>query len=102
MSSIKWFLLSLTIAWSTSVVAGDASAGKAKSTTCVACHGATGTSSIPNYPNLCGQKEAYLTKAIKAYQSGARNEPMMKPMVANLSDDDVANLAAYFSSQKCQ
>jgi len=102
MSSTKWFFLSLVIAWSTNVAAGDADAGKAKSTTCAACHGAMGTSAIPNYPNLCGQKEAYLVKSIKAYQSGARTEPMMKPMVANLSDADVENLAAYFSTQKCK
>lgn len=102
MTSMKWFLFSLVMAGSMNVAAGDADAGKAKSTTCAACHGAAGTSSIPNYPNLCGQKEAYLVKSIKAYQSGARTEPMMKPMVANLSDEDVANLAAFFSTQACK
>jgi cytochrome c553 len=54
------------------------------------------------YPNLAGQKEQYLVDAIKAYKSGARENAMMKPMVASLSDADVENLAAYFSSQTCQ
>lgn len=83
-------------------LAGDAEAGKAKSTACAACHGAQGVSAIPMYPNLAGQKEQYLVDAIKAYKSGARENAMMKPMVASLSDADIENLAAYFSSQTCQ
>lgn len=78
--------------------AGDAAAGKAKSMTCVACHGANGISAIPNYPNLAGQKELYLVDAIKAYRDGIRKNPIMQPMAASLSDEDIANLAAYFSS----
>ena len=78
--------------------AGDAAAGKAKAAVCAACHGANGISMIPNYPNLAGQKELYLVDAIKAYKSGVRKNPIMAPMVASLSDDDIANLAAYFSS----
>ena len=66
--------------------------------TCVACHGANGVSVIPNYPNLAGQKELYLVDAIKAYRDGGRKNPIMQPMAAALSDDDIANLAAYFSS----
>jgi len=82
--------------------AGDAAAGAKKTTTCVACHGKEGISIAPTYPNLACQKEQYLIKAIKAYQSGARNEPMMKPMVASLSDADVENVAAYFSTLNCK
>ena len=78
--------------------AGDIAAGKAKSVTCVACHGANGISAIPNYPNLAGQKELYLVDSIKAYRDGVRKNPIMQPMVATLSDEDIANLAAYFSS----
>jgi len=80
--------------------AGDAAAGKAKSAVCAGCHGAAGISVVPNYPNLAGQKEAYLVKAMKDYKSGARSDPTMKAMAAPLSDDDIANLAAYFSSLK--
>lgn len=79
--------------------AGDAAAGKAKSSLCAACHGANGIAAIDTYPNLAGQNEKYLVDAINQYRNGGRNNPMMKPMVASLSDDDVANLAAYFASQ---
>lgn len=89
---------SMTLLAGTAQAAGDAAAGKAKSVTCVACHGANGISAIPNYPNLAGQKELYLVDAIKAYRDGIRKNPIMQPMVAALSDDDIANLAAYFSS----
>ncbi len=81
--------------------AGDAEAGKAKSATCVACHGKDGKSIAPNYPNLACQKEQYLIDSMKAYQSGGRNNPIMKPMVAALSDEDIANLAAYYSTLGC-
>ena len=80
--------------------AGDAEAGKAKSTTCMACHGADGVSIAPNYPNLKGQKEAYLVKAIKDFRDGVRSDPTMNAMVATLTDEDIANLAAYYSNMK--
>lgn len=82
--------------------AGDAEAGKAKSVTCVACHGPEGISIAPNYPNLACQKEQYLVDSIKAYQSGDRNNPIMKPMVAALSEEDIANLAAFYSTLGCK
>ena len=80
--------------------AADAAAGKAKSMTCAACHGADGVSPNDLWPNLAGQKEGYLAKQIKAFRDGARQDPMMAPMVKALTDDDIANLAAYFSSLK--
>lgn len=80
--------------------AGDAAAGKAKSATCTACHGAKGVSSNPLWPNLAGQKEKYLLKQMKDFKSGKRNDPSMKPMMAPLSEADMANLAAYYSSLK--
>ena len=63
--------------------AGDAEAGKAKSTVCAACHGQNGISASPIWPNLAGQKEAYLVKQIKAFRDGTRKDPSMAPMVAN-------------------
>lgn len=83
-------------------VAGDAEAGKTvyASKGCVACHGANGVSAVPTYPNLAGQKEQYLTLAIKAYKEGHRestNAASMKPMAAMLSDADIENVAAYLS-----
>lgn len=79
-------------------VAGDAAAGKAKAMLCMACHGAAGISPSDLWPNLAGQKEGYLVKQIKAFRDGGRIDPMMAPMVAPLSDTDIENLAAYFSS----
>ncbi len=76
---------------------GDAAAGKAKAVTCAGCHGAKGVSNNPLWPNLAGQKDAYLVKQIKAFRDGGRKEPMMGPMVKGLSDSDIENLAAYYS-----
>ena len=78
-------------------IAGDAAAGKVKSATCVACHGADGTSSSDIWPNLKGQKSGYLVKQIKAFRDGVRKDPMMSPMAAGLTDEDIDNLAAYYS-----
>lgn len=82
---------------STTALAGDAAAGKAKAAVCAACHGTNGISQIPMYPNLAGQKEMYLTAQLKAFRDGQRKNMMMAPMVANLSDTDIANLAAYYA-----
>ena len=80
-------------------VQGNATAGKAKSTTCVACHGADGNGNIPLYPRLAGQYEDYLRKALQNYQSGARTNPIMGGMAKPLSPQDIADLAAYYASQ---
>jgi cytochrome c553 len=77
--------------------AADAEAGKAKAALCAACHGADGISLADIWPNLKGQKEGYLAKQIKAFRDGDRIDASMQPMVANLTDEDVANLAAYYS-----
>jgi cytochrome c553 len=79
-------------------LAGDAEAGKAKAASCAGCHGAEGISSNPMWPNLAGQKEGYLVKQMKAFRDGTRADPMMTPMSKPLSDADIDNLAAYFSS----
>lgn len=83
------------------MAAGDAGAGKAKSAMCAGCHGADGTSLAPMYPNLSGQNAQYLEDSIKAYRSQERtggNAAMMYGMVGALSDQDISDLAAYFSS----
>ncbi len=79
-------------------MAGDAAAGKAKSATCAGCHGPAGVSANPLWPNLAGQKDAYLVKQMKAFRDGGRSDPMMAPMAKPLTDEDIANLAAYYSS----
>lgn len=83
---------------SSNAFAGDIAKGKAKSTTCVACHGSNGISMIPMYPNLAGQKEQYLVLQMKAFRDKTRNNMIMAPMAAGLSDDDIANLSAYYAS----
>jgi len=83
-----------------SMAGGDAAAGKAKSATCAGCHGAAGISANPMWPNLAGQKDAYMVKQMKAFRDGKRSDPMMSPMAKPLSDADIDNLAAYFSSLK--
>ena len=82
--------------------AADIEAGKAKSATCAACHGSTGISPTPIWPNLAGQKEQYLLAQLKAFKDGTRQNAQMAPMVAGLSDEDMANIAAYYASLSCQ
>lgn len=88
----------MIVSASAAMAAGDPEAGKSKSATCAGCHGAAGVSSNPLWPNLAGQKDAYLVKQLKAFRDGTRNDPMMTPMAKPLSDADIDNLAAYFSS----
>lgn len=78
---------------------GTVEAGQSKSTPCIACHGVDGNSSNPQWPTLAGQHAQYITKQLKAFKSGARKDPLMTPMAMSLSDDDVADLAAYFAAQ---
>ena len=82
------------------MAAGNASAGKDKAAMCAACHGMDGNSPTNMFPKLAGQGEAYLVKQITEFKTGARKNAMMAPMVAGLSDQDIADLSAYFSSQK--
>jgi len=84
-----------------SVSAGDAAAGKAKAAVCAACHGANGIATIKTYPNLAGQNKEYLESALKAYKAKQRTGGMaaiMQAQSAGLSDADIANLAAYYST----
>jgi len=89
------------LALSTSVhAAGNAAAGQQKSATCQACHGPTGNETLDQaYPRLAGQYVSYLEHSLKAYRSGERKNPIMAGIAAPLSDQDIADLAAWFSSQ---
>ena len=80
--------------------AGSADEGQSKSTACVACHGPNGNSANPEWPNLAGQHEKYIRKQLQAFKSGARKNPLMTPMAMSLSDEDMADLGAYFQAQK--
>ncbi|MDD2053125.1 cytochrome c4 [Pseudomonas putida] len=80
--------------------AGDAAAGQAKTAVCGACHGPDGNSMAPNFPKLAGQGETYLKKQLHDIKSGKRQVLEMTGMLTNLSDQDIADIAAYFASQK--
>ena len=79
---------------------GDAAAGKTKSATCAACHAADGNSVNPLWPKLAGQHPSYLKKQVMDFKSGSRKDATMTAMVIPLSDQDAADLAAYFATQK--
>ena len=80
--------------------AGDAKAGQAKAAVCGACHGPDGNSMAPNFPKLAGQGERYLDKQLHDIKSGKRTVLEMTGLLTNLSDQDLADIAAYFASQK--
>lgn len=91
------------LAMSAPALAGDAAAGKTKAVMCSACHGANGIAALPTYPNLAGQNEGYIKEALKAYKNGERTgkqAAIMSGMSKALSDADIDNLAAYYSSLK--
>jgi cytochrome c553 len=82
---------------------GDAKLGKVKSPSCIFCHGTDGTASNPSYPNIKGQNAQYLFQSMKDYQNGNRQgalAEMMKAQLSRLNDQDLKDIAAYFSSQQ--
>ena len=100
MKKVSAILVAMLMAAGVAHAGGDAAAGKAKAATCAGCHGATGVSNNPVWPNLAGQKAAYIVKQLKAFKSGSRKDPMMDATAKGLSDADIDNLAAYYSSLK--
>jgi len=79
---------------------GDAEAGKSKSGICAACHGVDGNSMVPQWPKLAGQHPAYLERQSALIKSGARPVPEMAGIVGGISEQDFADLAAFYASQK--
>jgi cytochrome c553 len=80
------------------LAAGNATAGKQKALMCQTCHGLDGKAKIPEAPNLAGQSEIYLVKALNDYRSGARKNDMMSLVAPTLKDNDIDDLAAYYSA----
>jgi len=80
--------------------AGDAAAGATKAAACFACHGQDGNSAAPTFPKLAEQSARYLSKQIHDIKSGVRSVPAMAGQTDNLSDQDIEDIAAYFSSKK--
>jgi cytochrome c553 len=101
-NTMKWLLLSLVLCSGSALANGDAAAGKDKSTTCQACHGADGNGIDPMYPKLSGQYASYLEQALRDYKSGERSNPIMAGFSATLSEQDIEDLAAYYASMESQ
>lgn len=97
-------LLGLMMAWaqtgySADTSMGDAAAGKGMSAACAACHGADGNSAVPTFPKIAGQGDRYLLKQMQDIRDGARPVPTMAGQLDGKSDQQLADIAAYFSSQ---
>ena len=92
-------LATLLVATLPALAKGDAEAGKKKSEPCKACHGESGMSATGDFPILAGQHNDYLVHVLNHYKNGKRKNPIMSGQVANLSPKDIADLAAYYSSQ---
>ena len=90
----------LAVALPAAAASGDPEVGKKKSAPCAVCHGESGISPTPEFPNLAGQHPDYLEAALKHYKNGKRKNPIMQAQVANLTPKDMMDLAAYFASQK--
>ena len=97
----KIFFAAMTTAMIASGVMaqGDASAGQSKAVACGACHGADGNSAAPSFPKLAGQGEKYLIKQMNDIDSGMRNVLSMAGQLDNMSDQDIADIAAYYAAQ---
>jgi cytochrome c553 len=85
---------------------GDAAAGQTKNSMCIGCHGIasyrTAFPSVYSVPMIAGQSEGYIVSALKAYRSGDRSHPSMRGIAGSLSDQDIADLAAYYSAGKAK
>ncbi|WP_460449391.1 c-type cytochrome [Alsobacter sp. SYSU BS001988] len=95
---VRLAALAAALAVASQAQAADVKAGRQKALQCQTCHGLDGMSKIPEAPHLAGQIEDYLVKALKDYKSGARKNEMMSVVAPNLSDADMADLAAYYSA----
>lgn len=100
---IKLVIVLLFIGSATTQLAfaqGSAAAGQAKAALCATCHGVEGNSELAINPKLAGQNAAYITKQLKDYKAGVRSNPTMSAMVLNLSEEDMEDIAAWYSSQQ--
>ncbi|HCM66237.1 MAG TPA: cytochrome c4, partial [Alcanivorax sp.] len=103
MKCFKLFvLLAAVVATPFALAEGDPEAGKEKAQVCAACHGPDGNSPSGQYPSLAGQGEPYLIKQLKAYKSGERENAIMQGQAANLSEQDMQDLAAFFTEQSVE
>lgn len=96
-------VVSLGLAWCVHAddheVEADADAGRTLSAPCVACHGDDGNSAVPSYPSIAGQNYRYLVRQMQMIRDGERPAPLMAGQMDNYSDQDIADLAAFYASQ---
>ncbi len=94
--------ISLALASATSILhaEGNINAGKQKSASCTSCHGDDGNSMVATFPKLAHQHSSYLEKQLRAFKDGSRNDPMMSSMALALTDEDIADISAYYAIQK--
>jgi cytochrome c553 len=97
---LLFFIVALTALPATASARGNATMGAEKAATCAACHGKDGHSVDPNYPNLAGQHQSYLVKALSDYRAGRRTNAIMTGFASQLSNQDIEDLAAWFSAQQ--
>jgi cytochrome c553 len=103
MKAFSLILMSVAVFMTNAAAAaadGDINAGKKKSSACVVCHGSAGVGTMPDFPNLRGQKALYLAAQLTAFREGTRSNENMGIVVKSLSDQDIEDLAAYYESLK--
>jgi cytochrome c553 len=100
----KWQILSISLALTsaTSILhaEGNINAGKHKAESCASCHGDDGNSLVATFPKLAQQHSSYLKRQLHEFKDGSRNDPMMSAMALALTDEDIADISAYYATQK--
>lgn len=99
-AAVAFALAALAVAVAQAAWAQNIEAGREKAVPCQACHGPNGNSTVPLFPILAGQTARYLYLQLRDYQEGRRHDPLMDPFAANLSREDMFDLAAFFAAQK--
>jgi cytochrome c553 len=98
-AAVVWALAFIWLA-PTSTLAGDPLSGKVKARACIPCHGKDGLSKRPDTPNIAGQNPFYMDQQLKKYRSGERPDPAMNVVASSLSDEEIADLVAYYAAIK--
>lgn len=102
-TTLLLLLAGLSVAGSSLAVEGNAKNGSLKNSMCIGCHGIEGYNAafpqVYHVPKIAGQKPAYIVNALKAYKNGERNHPTMRAVAAGLSEQDMADLAAYYGGK---
>jgi cytochrome c553 len=100
----KWQILSISLALTSATgilhAEGNINAGKQKAESCASCHGDDGNSMVATFPKLAQQHSSYLKRQLLAFKDGSRNDPMMSAMALTLTDEDIADISAYYAAQK--